>query len=262
MTDIYEQRVVLFLDILGFKKLIDEGKESLIMTALDVPKGVQLGPDGQQKRYPFNGQTSMQISAFSDSIAVSDAIDDGRGLIRIVHYACYLWWKFLAKGVLTRGGIAVGRLHHQDGVLFGPAMNEAYELESLVSIYPRIAVSNGVRDQLRQAIVSENSGVTDPFMLQMRLNILRRDFDGVFHVNTLGRMANTPEDLVSKKPPDPVTGGTSYTEQEIFEAKSTLTTKILQQRPGGVRVAAKYDWLANYLSLCAQQMASVPRSSA
>lgn len=262
MTDIYEQRVVLFLDILGFKKLIDEGKESLIMTALEVPKGVQLGPDGQQKRYPFNGQTSMQISAFSDSIVVSDVVGDGHGLIRIVHYASYLWWKFLAKGVLTRGGIAVGRLHHQDGVLFGPAMNEAYELESQVSIYPRIAVSDGVRDQLHQAIVSEHSGEPHSFMLQMQLQTLRKDFDGVFHVDTLGRMANTPEDVAPQKPADLVTGGTSYTEHEIFEAKLNLTTKILQQRSRGVRVAAKYDWLANYLSLCAQQMALVPRASA
>lgn len=261
MTDIYEQRVILFLDILGFKKLIEEGKESLIMTALEVPKGVQYGPDGQQKKYPFHGQTSMQISAFSDSIAVSDIVGDGHGLIRIVHYASYLWWKFLAKGVLTRGGIAVGKLHHQEGVLFGPAMNEAYELESQVSIYPRIAVSDGVKDQYLQAIVSETSGVTNPFMIQMRLDILRRDFDGVFHVNTLGRMANIPDGVGLKKPADPVTGGTSYTEHEVFEAKSNLTTKILLQRPAGVRVAAKYDWLANYLSICAEQMALVPRAS-
>src|SRR5947207_13388238 len=49
----------------------------------------------------------------------------------------------LATGIFTRGGIAKGRLHHTDKVVFGPAMLEAYRLESSISRFPRVLVDEG-----------------------------------------------------------------------------------------------------------------------
>jgi len=159
----YEQRAILFLDILGFKKLIQEKREDLLLDVLSVPKGLE-------NRYPFDGQTKMEISAFSDSIVVSEIVnEDHIGVFRLVGYASYLWWKFLAKGVLTRGGIAVGDLHHKNGILFGPAMNEAYELESRLAIYPRIAVSEVAQQELFKEVIKQYKECLPMMVLQMGL---------------------------------------------------------------------------------------------
>jgi len=47
----------------------------------------------------------------------------------------------IRRGMLIRGGAAVGQLHHRNGVIAGRAMNDAYEIESRLAHYPRIAVS-------------------------------------------------------------------------------------------------------------------------
>lgn len=46
----------------------------------------------------------------------------------------------LANGILLREGITVGDLYYRSGVVYGPAMNEAYKLESKNAIYPRVVV--------------------------------------------------------------------------------------------------------------------------
>jgi hypothetical protein len=189
----------------------------------------------------------MQLSDFSDSIVVSEVVnDDHIGAIRMTHYASHLWWSFFAKGVLTRGGIAVGNLHHKNGILFGPAMNEAYELESQLAVYPRIVLSKDVQTHLRNELVKTHKDNT--FMLMIGLEIMRSDFDGVSHVHVLGSSGHCSTEFRPSKQPDPVTGGTSFTMDELNEAKWAAVAEFIKDRPKELRPAAKYDWLANYLA--------------
>ncbi|HTG56249.1 MAG TPA: hypothetical protein VL943_08285, partial [Niabella sp.] len=52
-------------------------------------------------------------------------------------------------GMMIRGGITIGDLiHEENGALFGPAMNEAYRLESNSAIYPRVVISNNAKSHL------------------------------------------------------------------------------------------------------------------
>jgi hypothetical protein len=50
----------------------------------------------------------------------------------------------LKIGFLIRGGVTIGNLYHAQGIVFGPAMVEAYELESRTAVYPRIVVSHTI----------------------------------------------------------------------------------------------------------------------
>lgn len=51
-------------------------------------------------------------------------------------------------GILFRGGITYGKVVHTDKMLFGPAMNKAYSLESKTAVYPRIIIDNDVIKQI------------------------------------------------------------------------------------------------------------------
>jgi hypothetical protein len=44
------------------------------------------------------------------------------------------------SGFWIRGAVTVGLIHHDEHIVFGPALNRAYELESKVAIYPRILI--------------------------------------------------------------------------------------------------------------------------
>lgn len=237
MAKIYEQRVVLFLDILGFRALIKQRKEAELMDVLRIPAELQ-------KQYPFNGNTSMQLTAFSDSIVVSDLVGDGFGNQTILHYASYLWFQLLGHGIMARGGIASGELHHEQGRVFGPAMNEAYELESEFAIYPRIVLSDAV---VQGAFNSINAEHPNPETKRLMSQMLRRDFDGIWHVHVLAPVALRPRDFypkkVADKPGEPVT----HTLEEVNQVTREKIEAVLKGRPNGnLRVSMKYDWLSNY----------------
>lgn len=238
MEKVYEDRVILFLDILGFRELIRSNQEHIIMEALSIPAEI-----GNTKSI----RKSMRVSAFSDCIVVSDLVDEGRGINVIVHYASYLWLKFLAKGVLTRGGIAVGKLRHDDQVVFGPAMNEAYELEHTVAHFPRIVMTQEVRRMLWDQIQIENKELAAAHQLFRYTAITRCDFDGVYHVHTLGPGSVSPHELLPEKPADGPNNSRSYTSDEILNSIGERIKSILKNRPKDTRAGVKHDWLSAYL---------------
>lgn len=237
MPATYEKRAVLYLDILGFRELLNQGREDLLLSALEIPGDLQ-------ESYPFNGQTNMQISAFSDTVVVSEVVGDGFGVVRLLNYASYLWWKFLVRGVLARGGLAVGDLIHDKRLLLGPSLIEAYDLESQVAIYPRIVVSNSARDFFISGLTNANRAA--PSMIQMGLRALRKDFDGIFHVNTIGAISPTPPEIFGYPPLGPGESR-SMSEKEIMRAKINCVNRILSDQSGhSPKISAKYDWLDRY----------------
>jgi hypothetical protein len=59
----------------------------------------------------------------------------------------------ISEGVFIRGGITIGELIHQDsGIIMGPALIDAYELEKNCAIYPRIVLSDKLINKLTYPI--------------------------------------------------------------------------------------------------------------
>jgi hypothetical protein len=80
----------------------------------------------------------------------------------------------LSNHFLIRGGLAVGKLFHQDGVVFGEGLLAALDLERKLAVFPRIAMS----PQLVHAL----GGAAD--------GRIRREPDGVFDLNYFGELRN------------------------------------------------------------------------
>lgn len=55
-------------------------------------------------------------------------------LLDVIH----LQLELMGLGILIRGGIAIGPLYHSGQIVYGPAMNQAYLLESVYAVYPHI----------------------------------------------------------------------------------------------------------------------------
>ena len=149
----YEQRFLLYVDILGWSTANKEsGENPRLLEAVD---RIHLHAEGYSERHKqdirdeaarskgklqlFPAFFEVQFGAFSDHFVYSMPVGFGR---RIVTTASKLIVDLLRMGWLTRGAIVLGPLHHKDNVIFGPALLEAVEMEARHSIYPRVLISN------------------------------------------------------------------------------------------------------------------------
>jgi hypothetical protein len=149
----YENRIVLFLDILGFKKIIEKTVSNSDKVEVEVVKEtfflIQTIKEMVEDAHGNSKKSSRMISQFSDSIIVSFNVTDLKEIPRLFYDLLRLISKLVARGMLCRGAISYGLLYHKDNLIFGPALVDAYETESQGSIYPRVILDKTVLDVMR-----------------------------------------------------------------------------------------------------------------
>lgn len=183
----YTERIVCFIDLLGFKGIVEQctRDEKLLIHLHTMLSELQankladavfggiptLNSDRQWTTSEHAGITEaaksnwpLSITQFSDSFVISCPADNYgscRLLLQTVYAVNRLFFWHL--GVLMRGGIAKGQLiHEQGGVLFGPAMNAAYALESSAAIYPRILINADAAKHLREKLGAGDDPLLPP----------------------------------------------------------------------------------------------------
>src|SRR2546426_3373667 len=186
----YEQRTVAFIDILGFSqhvrrtadepafvarlydalRLVDRQGRLWVAQAIGGPDTPAAEVAAQTAAMDFR----MQV--FSDSLVLSQRGNVGGLLfVRVSQLAMAL----LELDVLIRGGIAQGSLYHDDTVVFGPALVEAYTLESKRAKFPRVIVSQQGLDTARQHFMALQA----PESAQSVAELLRRDADRMCYLD-------------------------------------------------------------------------------
>jgi hypothetical protein len=187
--EVYQSRLLLYVDVLGWREEIRAGGGARLLDVLHrihaysethnerVRKEyrtrdgerveIEPGRWGTRQMNPMFFE--VQCGAFSDHFAYSVPRDFGG---RILTAATKLVVDLLHMGFLTRGAIVLGDLHHRDNVIFGPALIEAYEIESKEAFYPRVIISRAVIEELGEGgddglIIEDGSGrhILNPFWL-------------------------------------------------------------------------------------------------
>ena len=177
----YKEHLVCFIDLLGFKSTIDQSignneiRKALYAVIHDLkenslkkrvygnipyfsldqqntvkPAGEVFGEDIVEQ---FSESLPLKITQFSDSFVISCPSNNSASCTLLLEciYTIKLMF-FYDLGMMLRGGIALGQLIHEEGgVLFGPAMNEAYSLESKLAIYPRVVISDNAYNLLNKS---------------------------------------------------------------------------------------------------------------
>jgi hypothetical protein len=176
---IYDKRLLLYLDILGWSEHIRVGGGQAL---LEVLSRVHADTEVHNERFREELRTreksgivvanpiflGVQCGAFSDHFSLSMPENFGG---RILTAGTKLIVDLLHMGFLTRGAIVHGDLYHRDNMIFGPALNRAYEIESKEAFYPRIIVPQDVLEFLDEEedglIIADGSGrrVLNPFWL-------------------------------------------------------------------------------------------------
>lgn len=133
-----------------------------------------LGIDGSKQVKPIDGLEGLaqqreykeskelwpiSITHFSDSFVISTPASNKGSTYFHFSLVRALVRAFLRKGITVRGGMTVGKaIHESPGVLFGPAMNRAYELESgsCFALWPRILMDSNAHSVFMDAFPSDD----------------------------------------------------------------------------------------------------------
>ncbi|MES2575233.1 MAG: hypothetical protein V4572_09845 [Bacteroidota bacterium] len=165
----YENQIVAFVDILGFKEIIKNSvqnlsKVNLLYQALEFLKRrenslkwnlklIEVEEDAQKigvEKFDIEGL--VNCSCFSDSIVVSIKVTDqniNELTSTLITNLSFIGAQLMQAGILIRGGISVGKMIHlNNGILMGPALIEAYQLETNSAKFPRIILSKKLLEKL------------------------------------------------------------------------------------------------------------------
>lgn len=245
----YEQRFVAFVDILGFKELVERTRHdpdlfrSLHEALTTVEKAQPICNDPvadaeirasiESQNLGNRGETLYRQIRSSWGVAFSDCLvrselKTWNGLVGLCFQLWRLARKLLRMRVLVRGGISTGEIFHSDRIVFGPALIESYILESQAAVYPRILLSDEVVQAAREFDKADHGWECGMF--------LREDFDGLYHLDYLseGSILRT----ISKSP---------YDRLPLDEARTLVTDELKRGSTKKLQIRAKWQWTLRYI---------------
>jgi hypothetical protein len=141
----YERRLILFLDLLGFREIVAETTDD------PAALGRLIAGLNAIRRIVEDGSVeSERVTQFSDSLVVSYRINETSGVFWLLHAMAMTVVELAGRGYLLRGAVTIGDLLHDDRHVVGPAMVAAYEMESRRAIVPRVIIDPAVLDIARE----------------------------------------------------------------------------------------------------------------
>lgn len=178
------------------------------------------------RRAPFSGAYVLQeVAQFSDTIVMScSPTKDAVG------HLLYIAQQFCNRLLLspspqfTRGAIVVGDLYHRGNVIFGPALIEAYRLESQVAKHPRVLIAPSVSQLLDIQLAPARRPTEHP---------VHTDRDGWLFLDALQEA-----------------GDTAFYWASTLEASLRRKNKRDLKRPPGAEresILGKNKWMRTYL---------------
>ncbi len=158
MTDtetIYSDRYVAFVDILGFSDIV-RNSETSPRQASALSKILERTASNRGETFRAQAADDFKAQAFSDCLVISENATRG-ALVHLLQVVTFHALDLMSNGILTRGGIAKGKLYHSDKIVLGPALLEAYRLESRVARYPRILIDQHISTSRTSPVLTETS---------------------------------------------------------------------------------------------------------
>ena len=126
----YDNRVVAFIDILGFKEAVKKSNTDIkeferIIKTLDELKTFFSSPIKPSPDSDYD----TQIIQVSDSLIISRKIQEQGGIFRMLNDCALATHLIIDNGFLCRGAIKYGNTYHKDTMIFGQAYLEAFNAE-------------------------------------------------------------------------------------------------------------------------------------
>ncbi|HXD53515.1 MAG TPA: hypothetical protein VN618_02050 [Solirubrobacteraceae bacterium] len=212
---------VLFLDLLGVSAMSGSTAASKHLNAIDRVVS-------RRYRDFLAPRSPWPAAFFSDTLllcAPAPTREDRESAISgLVLQGAVLQLELALEGFFVRGGLAFGKFHLHNGLVFGPALVEAYRLESEHAIHPRVILGRGAERCQREAMAEYQIAQAAP-----QSSLLVCDDDSWTFVNYLGALFDEPDDPRGQ-----------------LAAHRQMVTARLREHSKDRRRWEKYRWVAEY----------------
>ena len=222
----YEDRVVAFVDVLGFKDLVMQSQtdERVLLNITSALSSLY----NWVWRWEADGvNSSFAFTQFSDSVVLSAIADTQDSFDMLLQLMLGIVDIAYNNGVIVRGGIARGSLIHDKEMVVGPAMVDAYLLESKKAVYPRIIISEELKNEFEanlQEFVDSQPNLDE--IPSFNKIFKQDDEDGMWYMDYVD-----PDEAFI----------TMRTKEDYIEALRDIVKKGLSNPEPKVR--EKYEWL-------------------
>jgi hypothetical protein len=171
---------------------------------------------------------------------VSDAVIRGKGIEKNLGQAILqgelvtlviIQIRLIHNGVFIRGGISIGNAYITERRFFGPAYQDAYELESKVAQFPRIVLSNEVVETFESNERLLGGSDDGQSVEELRQLITKRD-DGVWFLDYLRASESECDD--------------EFQYLTFIARHRDLIRENLKKFADYPSVLPKYEWLKSY----------------
>lgn len=173
LQQLYENHIIVYLDIIGFQAKVhdaqdDHQKIKSIAEKLGEVKQMVTDINMVARRLP-----AVRAQMFSDTILLTYPNPRARSLVAMASLVSRFQANLMKDGHFLRGSAVIGDHYEDSEVMFGPALIQATELESLAA-WPRVLVHPEILEKAGEVMAA-----------WLRRYAVFRDEDGIAYLNYL-----------------------------------------------------------------------------
>lgn len=188
----FKEKFVAYIDILGFKRLVEDAEAGRGLPLTQLTKLLEsFGSAEKRDKYEKSGPSCCPQSQFleqnidfrltqiSDCAIVSAEVSPA-GAINLIDHCWGVVFEFLQHGIMCRGYITRGCIHHTATQLIGTGFQNAYEAERQVSLFKREADERGTPFvEVDRAVCDYINDCEDACVKKMFSRMTKSDGDGI-----------------------------------------------------------------------------------
>lgn len=189
---IYNQYLVAFIDILGFRNLVENhfsGKNIQALESLtEALKNAESFAIDYNKKYLNKFNIKFSFKQFSDCVSISMPFSQKHSSLTIIgafiNVIRIYQFILLENKIMVRGGISMGGHIENSNMIFSEALVRSYNLESQKAIYPRIIIDNKLLTTIRLSM--QQSPNEQEELYKLYLSCFIRDWDDEVFISPFG----------------------------------------------------------------------------
>jgi hypothetical protein len=214
---------LLFVDLLGVSAMTEGEEAQRNLVELDrVIRGTYrdfLEPGSPWPAAMFSDTLVLASPLVGGDLGAAEAATGG-----LIVQAAWLQLNLAMRGYFLRGALSLGLAHLHDGILFGPALVEAYQVEQRRAVHPRIVLGGRAAAAQRGALKFYREPADSPQNLMLAI-----DQDDDLFIDYLALLVDEPDELAP-----------------AFENHARVVTGKLEEYRQDSRRWEKYRWVAEY----------------
>jgi len=254
----YQQAIVYFVDILGTKNITNFDRKyeinSIFHNVLEKnqAKNLLLSHTIYERHISVFSDCSYIIYYYKDNVP-----ENKKEILNLfstsLYNMSYVILEFLKHNFLCRGGVSIGDVYFEKNrnIIFGPAVEQAYLLETKEAKYPRIVIEEKWAEKYLE-MENKYYEKMDAFLSEKSLeangHIILKDSDNKYHLNYLNTVK---QGLFYSEIPDVkgfYAGLLEYSSETLIDYEEKLKRTANDDEKIEIsKIIEKHKWFKDYL---------------